>query len=828
MSDVQFPPAPDESSTPIPESTVRELVELVRFTYPGWSGFDDAKFEDEERSFKTKAVEVARELLGADEIRRLREAGRFPELIERIGQVAHETNLLFLSVPSQGDLAILQSEDLDPNEFAQAFETLLHGPGDGPERVEAFARWADQAGLPNKWTFATYFRYLLHPGTDFFVKPEATSTFMKLLGRSETFRGAPSGDKYRLLLDVMARLGHAMAEYRPRDMLDLQSLLWVCHRVVKKQQQEAGDAAGDDKGGGPSRAKLRELFEKARETWPKEPHYAEWRERMVRFFRKIAETPPSERATREFQTWLWDENPVAAAGQGNLPLDKALADPEFREWVARATSVTLPDDPARRLEALERTFAETIQRLRGRVRKLPRLKVYRVLAACFPGELTTVADAVKMSKLQKWLIGPPDRKGVARHVAVMRYLDDVLGPVPDRLEDRVERMMFPWYLYKFYFLPQSEISGKVVEPLDVDEPETDYSTPDDSEPETEIEDDAADVPLEFAGKLPAFPELYQRLSAFGMFDEDVVRTLHAGLWAHPRRHFAVLTGLSGSGKTLLARSYARALAEASAYSGGFDPYLLTVAVQPDWADAGSLLGFVNPLRDDVYVKTPTTDFLLRAIREPEKVFTLVLDEMNLSHPERYLAPLLSSMETGGSIELHSSGTTCGGVPSRIPYPPNLVILGTVNMDETTHGLSDKVLDRALTLEFWRIRLDRYPNRGTRDLPSATEDQIFSVLQDLMASLEPARMHFGWRVVDEVLDFVSLAIGDVGMPLIDAIDRTVYAKVLPKLRGDDSPRFREALEKCESALRKHRLPQSAARVAELRVDLESSGSARFWR
>jgi hypothetical protein len=99
----------------------------------------------------------------------------------------------------------------------------------------------------------------------------------------------------------------------------------------------------------------------------------------------------------------------------------------------------------------------------------------------------------------------------------------------------------------------------------------------------------------------------------------------------------------------------------------------------------------------------------------------------------------------------------------------------------------------------------------------------------MEALAPARLHFGWRVVDDVLSFLeqSQAAGD-SLPSEKALDAVVYAKVLPKLRGDDAPRFRAALAACDIVVKKFGLEASAARIADLRHDLETTGSARFWR
>jgi 5-methylcytosine-specific restriction protein B len=165
----------------------------------------------------------------------------------------------------------------------------------------------------------------------------------------------------------------------------------------------------------------------------------------------------------------------------------------------------------------------------------------------------------------------------------------------------------------------------------------------------------------------------------------------------------------------------------------------------------------------------------------------------------------------------------------VPYPRNLVLIGTVNMDETTHGLSDKVLDRAFVLEFWDVDLAAYPKWGTRSIDPTHENLTRDVLTTLMQALSPARLHFGWRVVDDVLDFVSRAAGaGEALPFESALDGVIYAKVLPKLRGEDSPRFRGALAACEEALTRFGLEGSRAKIRELRQDLETTGSARFWR
>ena len=219
------------------------------------------------------------------------------------------------------------------------------------------------------------------------------------------------------------------------------------------------------------------------------------------------------------------------------------------------------------------------------------------------------------------------------------------------------------------------------------------------------------------------------------FPPRLVAQLHAGLWSHPVRHFAVFTGISGSGKTQLALRYAQALCNGTT---GDSAHVRVIPVQPGWYDPSALLGYVNPIQDASYRSAPFLDLLLRAAADPQQPHVVILDEMNLSHPEQYLAPILSAMETHGWIDLHSLGDESTSVPMRVRYPSNLALIGTVNMDETTHGLSDKVLDRAYTLEFWDIEVGDFPGWSGVSLPGDLKDTTRTVLGELGAALAPVR------------------------------------------------------------------------------------------
>ena len=248
-----------------------------------------------------------------------------------------------------------------------------------------------------------------------------------------------------------------------------------------------------------------------------------------------------------------------------------------------------------------------------------------------------------------------------------------------------------------------------------------------------------------------------------------------------------------------------------------------------WQANCGKFGYVNPLGEGRYIQTEFLRFLIRASENPTEPHVCVLDEMNLSHPEQYLAPILSAMEReGGEIPLHG-GDDADGVPPSIRYPGNFVLTGTVNMDETTMGLSDKVLDRAFTLEFWDIDVDRWPGWDKCEIEASDRTHVSGVLNDLMDALSPARLHFGWRVIAEVVQFMELRQEQSAeLSARDALDRVIYAKVLPKLRGDDSPRSRDALDKCQEVLKERNLTRCADKVTELIQDLNETGSFRFWR
>ncbi len=321
-----------------------------------------------------------------------------------------------------------------------------------------------------------------------------------------------------------------------------------------------------------------------------------------------------------------------------------------------------------------------------------------------------------------------------------------------------------------------------------------------------------------------FADVHERLAAQDLvLDLVQLRALHAAWRAHTRKHFVLLTGLSGTGKTQIVLRYARAVCDLLDLAP--EQHIALVPVSPEWHDPTALLGYVNPLRAEAsFHPGPLLPLLLHAVEEPDKPHFLVLDEMNLAPVERYFAPFLSAKESGEALPLHHEDEDVGSVPASLPWPANLFVAGTVNMDETTHPFSDKVLDRAFTLEYWDVDLDALFKKLHRehDAFPMTAD----VLKALHDALRPARRHFGYRSAREVIDFVIAGVAETGAPAVDFLDAAVFGKVLPRVRGDDTPVMRKALDDAAAIAGQHGLLRSKAKLAAMIEQLGRTGLTKF--
>lgn len=232
-------PQPAWLKPPLEELRCR-IVEILRKDYPGWDSFSHAAFVGDEIDYKHKAAQLASELLSHQELSRLGESNQSDQIVERIEKVAKSTNLLFLSTPSTGDLSILYSDRLDRVEFGKRITDLLHGDGDSPERLGRYLAWVEANELPNQWTFPTYFLFLCHPDSDLFLKPMVATSFLSLLGSPLKIRGAADSRVYAQCLDIAEELKELLAPEGARDMIDIQSVLWICGRAERIKSKGGG------------------------------------------------------------------------------------------------------------------------------------------------------------------------------------------------------------------------------------------------------------------------------------------------------------------------------------------------------------------------------------------------------------------------------------------------------------------------------------------------------------------------------------------------------------------------------------------------------------
>jgi energy-coupling factor transporter ATP-binding protein EcfA2 len=279
------------------------------------------------------------------------------------------------------------------------------------------------------------------------------------------------------------------------------------------------------------------------------------------------------------------------------------------------------------------------------------------------------------------------------------------------------------------------------------------------------------------------------------------------------KRFLILTGLSGSGKTKLAHAFASWLTESE------EQYRL-VAVGADWTTNENVIGYQDALRPEIYRKPSNglLDVILRAETDASRPYFLILDEMNLSHVERYFADILSAIESSQEIALHaeavslkSSDTDTLLVPAKITLPKNLFIIGTVNVDETTYMFSPKVLDRANVIEFRAtaddiaafldvpsaVDMTLLAGKGAAfgaafvqqaatedDLDSATALALKEKLVQVFKALAPIGAEFGFRTAYEISRFVRFhnKLRGAGWQFNEALDAQVLQKLMPKLHG----------------------------------------------
>ena len=311
--------------------------------------------------------------------------------------------------------------------------------------------------------------------------------------------------------------------------------------------------------------------------------------------------------------------------------------------------------------------------------------------------------------------------------------------------------------------------------------------------------------------------------------------------------FIILAGPSGTGKSRWVRQQAYLTHQPTAaerLAGEAPPNYQLISVKPNWHDSSELLGYVTrlgmqPGQSARFVVTDFVRFLIRAWRNPNIPHWLCLDEMNLAPVEQYFAEFLSVIETRRvhdgkvttdailSAQLLSLLTTsvdwdlfCSDAGlmgadqsliddirgSGLRIPRNLVVVGTVNMDETTHSFSRKVLDRAFVWEMPIGNLSSsweplgYPSAAAIWTPlsltsgaeavavlgGASDARVTALLDWLTKfniALADTPFEVSYRVRDELLLLAAARGVQPPADILRVLDDGLYAKVLPRIEGD---------------------------------------------
>ena len=351
---------------------------------------------------------------------------------------------------------------------------------------------------------------------------------------------------------------------------------------------------------------------------------------------------------------------------------------------------------------------------------------------------------------------------------------------------------------------------------------------------------------------------------------NVSNTFLHYLTALRTKPFMLLAGISGTGKSRIVRKLAQAtvtekLQRANGYTGedfANDRWTLhspanfeLIQVKPNWHNSMDVIGYLSNIPSPHYVFTPFIEFIVKAWQHPEVPFFLCLDEMNLAPVEEYFAEFLSAIESrsfegeeyltdpiikpfnsfGEDVAKTMVNTlfpnfTAGDTESAITkvikhfrtkgltLPKNLIVIGTVNIDETTFSFSRKVLDRAMSVEMNEVNYDSFLTDTTDDdlkaiveafeqnddadlnallvdrhieareiIDDLGDDAKFTIdyLKRINALLEGTPFKLGYRAANEALIYLQASQEFGQTDRIAALDNFTLMKILSRIEGDET-------------------------------------------
>ncbi|MBC6972776.1 DUF3578 domain-containing protein [Bacillus sp. Xin] len=346
---------------------------------------------------------------------------------------------------------------------------------------------------------------------------------------------------------------------------------------------------------------------------------------------------------------------------------------------------------------------------------------------------------------------------------------------------------------------------------------------------------------------------YMKSKGFYYDKQDIINFV----FSLKTKPFVILSGISGTGKTKIVQWFAESLG-ATEENGQFT----LIPVRPDWSDSSDLLGYVNIQGE--FQERPLIQVLKKATENPDKPYFVVLDEMNLARVEYYFSDFLSVIESRRWEEgvcVTSAVLPESIVGKRITIPSNVYVVGTINMDETTHPLSKKVLDRANTIEFNQVKLDSFEflidaeevqakcvSNSSLTAKFLHLKECFQLNKDLVKKvshiliemneiLELIGAQVGYRIRDEICFYMAYNEKSELLSFDEALDYQLYQKILPRIAGSDG-RTEEALKKLytlctnqefdnEDVMSYAKYPRSAKKLSHMLRRFEYDGFTSFW-
>ena len=325
--------------------------------------------------------------------------------------------------------------------------------------------------------------------------------------------------------------------------------------------------------------------------------------------------------------------------------------------------------------------------------------------------------------------------------------------------------------------------------------------------------------------------------------------------------FLLLAGISGTGKSRIVRELARACWEEGSeeYKAQKPKNFEMIQVKPNWHDSSELIGYVSRIDGEKFVVGPFLKFMAKAIQNPDVPYFLCLDEMNLAPVEQYFAEYLSVIEsrkwdngeivTDPIIDYEPTDAYKSLIDQlfyddetrkkyltkengeRLRIPQNLIVVGTVNMDETTFSFSRKVLDRAMTIEMNEVDLEggldkKYESIGKLGaaelIGNAVEgvdvyadnkgvcDRVINYLKAINGELEGTPFKVAYRTRNEFLLYVVNNLPynkdengeDIAQEVVmaRALDEITSMKILSRIEGD-TEKIGDLLDRLKEVIKK---------------------------